>query len=70
MSLSRVVLALNGGVCVLAGASRRLVWRLDCWMAIVSSFDDPHVRLAPEVLAVSQTILDAAGAEMLAHCGD
>ena len=53
---------------VLDGAERRLVWRLDCWVGIVSSLDEAPFRLAPDVFAASQTILDAAAAEMLAHC--
>lgn len=54
----------------LDGAERRLVWRLDCWVAIVSSFDDTHFRYAPDVVSTSEAILDAAEPAMRAACDE
>ena len=54
----------------LNGAQRTLVWGLDCFVVTVWSFDDTNYRFAPDVYALSETILDAAEPAMRAACDE
>jgi hypothetical protein len=52
----------------LGGEYRILVWRLDCWVATVTSFDDTSYRYAPDPTALSEALLDAGREELVAAC--
>lgn len=52
------------------GRHRYLLWQLDCWVVLVHSADDTHFQIAPQPIALSESILRHTGDLLRAACTD